>query len=48
MFIVGRCMVGFGIGIASAVAPTYLAEAVPYRWRAVTLGLFFDLWYVGK
>jgi MFS family permease len=48
MFIVGRLVIGFGVGISSAAAPTYLAEAVPYKWRALTLGLFYVFWYVGE
>jgi fucose permease len=48
MFIVGRLVIGFGVGISAAAAPTYLAEAVPYKWRALTLGLFYVFWYVGE
>jgi MFS family permease len=48
MFIVGRIVTGFGVGILAGTAPAYLAESVPYRLRAVTLGLFFNFWYVGK
>ncbi|KAJ9293513.1 hypothetical protein DTO271G3_7778 [Paecilomyces variotii] len=47
MFIVARCVIGFGTGVSAAAAPTYLAETVPCTWRAFTLGLFFDFWYVG-
>lgn len=48
MFIAGRFIIGFGVGISATASPTYLSEAVPSKWRAFTLGLYFDFWYVGK
>lgn len=47
MFIAGRIIIGVGTGISGVAAPTYLAETAPIRWRAIMLGLYFDLWYVG-
>lgn len=48
MFIAGRVIIGFGVGVSSAASPTYLSEVVPTKWRAFTLGLYYDCWYVGK
>ncbi|KAJ5524029.1 MFS sugar transporter-like protein [Penicillium frequentans] len=47
MFIAGRVIIGFGVGVSSAASPTYLSEVVPTKWRAFTLGLYYDCWYVG-
>ncbi|KAJ5777042.1 MFS sugar transporter-like protein [Penicillium odoratum] len=47
MFLAGRFIIGFGVGISSTASPTYLSETVPAKWRAFTLGLFYDIWYVG-
>lgn len=47
MFIAGRIIIGLGSGISGVAAPTYLAETAPIQWRAILLGLYFDLWFVG-
>ncbi|KAJ5908984.1 MFS sugar transporter-like protein [Penicillium taxi] len=47
MFIAGRFIIGFGVGISITAAPTYLSEIVPAKYRAFTLGLYYDFWYVG-
>ncbi len=50
VLVVGRLVVGFGVGVASVAAPLYAAEMAPARWRgrfvsmyqlAITLGIFF-------
>jgi len=28
--------------------PVWLAETLPYKWRAVGLAVFYDLYYLGK
>ncbi len=48
MFVVARILIGFGTGASAVTGPTYLAETLPYNWRAWGLGTFYDLWYVGK
>lgn len=48
MFIAGRFIIGFGVGISCTASPTYLSECVPSKWRAFTLGMYYDFWYVGK
>ncbi|KAJ5127947.1 MFS sugar transporter-like protein [Penicillium atrosanguineum] len=47
MFIAGRFIIGFGVGISCTASPTYLSECVPAKWRAFTLGMYYDFWYVG-
>lgn len=37
MVFVGRIILGFGVGIASAVAPVYIAEVAPTRFRAALI-----------
>jgi len=48
MFVVARIFIGFGTGASAVTGPTYLAETLPYNWRAWGLGSFYDMWYVGK
>ncbi|KAL4420826.1 hypothetical protein ABPG75_010482 [Micractinium tetrahymenae] len=40
MLIVGRILLGFGIGSANSVVPLYLSEAAPYKWRGAMTMLF--------
>ncbi len=49
VLVVGRLVVGFGVGVASVAAPLYAAEHAPARWRgrfvstyqlAITIGIF--------
>lgn len=47
MFLVARFIVGFGIGGTYTVCPVYLAETLPMAYRALGLGAFNDLYYVG-
>lgn len=47
MFIVGRFIVGFGLGFAAVATPTYVAETIPPRLRAFALGLYYSCWGVG-
>ncbi|KAJ5814172.1 uncharacterized protein N7503_000922 [Penicillium pulvis] len=47
MFIVGRVLAGYGVGASAVAAPTYLAETLPYKWRAWGLGLINDSYYIG-
>lgn len=37
MVFIGRIILGFGVGIASAVAPVYIAEVAPTRFRAALI-----------
>jgi MFS family permease len=48
MFIVGRIVVGAGCGLAQPSANTYVAETIPARIRAFSLGLYFSCWCVGS
>ncbi|KAH7357376.1 general substrate transporter [Pyrenochaeta sp. MPI-SDFR-AT-0127] len=47
MFIAGRLIVGFGMGLAQTSTPTLLAETVPVRWRGCAMGLYYACWGVG-
>jgi len=47
MFIVGRFIVGIGVGISSVACPTYVSEVAQLRWRAFSLGFYYDFWYGG-
>jgi len=47
MFIAGRIIIGIGTGVSAVAAPTYLSETTPIEWRAFSLGIFYDFWYVG-
>lgn len=48
MLIVSRLILGMGNGAAYICGPTYLAETLPFKWRAFALGIYMDLYYVGK
>ncbi|GAM42290.1 hypothetical protein TCE0_044r16128 [Talaromyces pinophilus] len=47
MFIVGRFILGFGMGFAAVAAPTYVSETVPHKWRGLALGLNSACWSLG-
>jgi MFS family permease len=47
MFIVGRFIIGIGIGLSSIACPTYLSEVAQLKWRAFSLGFYYDFWYGG-
>jgi len=47
MFLIGRLIVGFGMGLAQTATPTLLAETVPVRWRGFAMGLYYACWGVG-
>lgn len=47
MFIVGRFIIGMGLGVAATATPTYVAETVPSGYRAFALGLYYACWGVG-
>lgn len=47
MFVAGRIIVGFGLGLAGVATSTYLAEAVSMQWRPFILGFYWDAWWVG-
>jgi sugar porter (SP) family MFS transporter len=47
MFLAGRLIVGFGMGLAQTSTPTLLAETVPVRWRGFAMGLYYACWGVG-
>jgi sugar porter (SP) family MFS transporter len=47
MFLVGRLIIGFGMGLAQTSTPTLLAETVPVRWRGLAMGLYYACWGVG-
>lgn len=48
MFVAARVLVGAGMGASTVSGPTYLAETLPSRWRALGLGVFFTFFYVGE
>lgn len=47
MFIVGRCIVGGGMGLAQTAAPTLVAETTPVKYRGFALGMYYACWGVG-
>ena len=47
MFIAGRCIVGAGMGLAQATAPTLVAETTPVKYRGFALGMYYSCWGVG-
>ncbi|PVH78156.1 MFS sugar transporter-like protein [Cadophora sp. DSE1049] len=46
-FVIGRVLVGYGTSASTLTGPTYLAETLPYHWRAWGVGLLNDCYYVG-
>ncbi|KAL2831406.1 general substrate transporter [Aspergillus cavernicola] len=47
MFVVSRIGLGYGKSCTTIVAPTYLAETLPHKYRGWGLGLINDFYYVG-
>lgn len=47
MFLAGRLIIGFGMGLAQTSTPILLAETVPVRWRGLAMGLYYACWGVG-
>ncbi|KAK3645084.1 hypothetical protein LTR56_002698 [Elasticomyces elasticus] len=47
MFLVARFILGIGIGGTYVAGPLLLAETLPLRYRALGLGAFTDVYYVG-
>ncbi|KAG8082161.1 hypothetical protein GUJ93_ZPchr0014g46799 [Zizania palustris] len=40
MLIIGRMLLGFGVGFTAQAAPLYLAETAPARWRGAFTGTY--------
>lgn len=47
-FVIGRILVGYGTSASTLTGPTFVAETLPYQWRAWGLGLLNDCYYVGE
>jgi MFS family permease len=47
MFVIARILLGVGNTASSLSGPTYIAETLPYKWRAWGLALFNDFFYIG-
>jgi MFS family permease len=47
MFIAGRFIVGFGLGLSQVSTPTLVAETAPVKWRGFALGLYYACWGIG-
>jgi len=47
MFVIARILVGYGTSASTLTGPTYLAETLPFQWRAWGLGVLNDCYYVG-
>lgn len=47
MFIVGRFIIGMGMGVAATATPTFVAETAPQKYRAFALGMYYSCWGVG-
>ncbi|KAF5707592.1 MFS sugar transporter [Fusarium mundagurra] len=47
MFIVGRFILGCGVGLGSIACPTYASEVAPTKLRPLMLGFYYDIWYFG-
>lgn len=48
MFVVARILIGLGTGMSGLAGPVWLAETLPFKWRATGLAIFYDLFYLGK
>lgn len=44
MFVIARIFIGMGVSASGTAGPTYLAETLPYQWRAWGLGVFYDFY----
>ncbi|KAJ7132929.1 MFS sugar transporter-like protein [Mycena filopes] len=47
MFVAARIFIGYGTSASALTGPAYLAETLPFKWRAWGLGIFNDFYYVG-
>lgn len=47
MFLIGRFIIGVGVGLSSVACPTYVSEVSHLKWRAFSLGFYYDFWYGG-
>ncbi|KAH7011187.1 MFS sugar transporter-like protein [Ilyonectria destructans] len=47
MFMIGRFILGTGIGLNSMACPIYAAEIAPTKFRALMLGFYYDLFFLG-
>lgn len=47
MFLGGRLIVGVGVGVSSIACPIYVSEVAQLKWRAFSLGFYYDFWYGG-
>ncbi|KAF5677102.1 MFS sugar transporter [Fusarium circinatum] len=47
VFIVGRFILGCGVGLSSIACPTYASEVAPTKYRPLMLGFYYDIWYFG-
>ncbi|PCG89006.1 General substrate transporter [Penicillium occitanis (nom. inval.)] len=43
MFMIGRLILGMGVGLGSTACPTYAPEIAPTKYRAFMLGFYYDL-----
>lgn len=48
MFVFARILLGLGNAASTISGPTYVAETIPFQWRAWGLAIFNDFFYVGK
>ncbi|KAH8881707.1 putative hexose carrier protein [Thozetella sp. PMI_491] len=47
MFVLGRIILGFGVGLSGIAAGVYLSETFNSRWRAWGVGTLNNFYYVG-
>jgi len=45
--VIARIIIGFGTSASGLTGPAYLAETLPFHWRAWGVGVFNDCYYVG-
>lgn len=43
MFTVARILIGIGTGMSGLAGTVWLAETLPFKWRATGLAVFYDL-----
>ncbi|KAJ0359174.1 hypothetical protein COL922a_014579, partial [Colletotrichum nupharicola] len=48
LFVVGRIILGFGLGIAQECSPLLVTELVHPQHRAVYSTIYNSLWYIGS
>jgi MFS family permease len=47
MFLVSSFIVGVGVGLSRVACLTYVSEVSQLKWRAFSLGFYYDFWYGG-